>query len=143
MGDTYWARKEHESAIPYYEEALKPCKEQGDMAGAASLLDRLAKMHRLIEREEQALAYFQEALDCWQKLSIPDREAMTWANMGDIYKRRGDRSRAMRCHEQALSLYRSLRNLKAVEVLEKELGAIRETQEGDPAGGEEKKSKAD
>jgi len=139
LGDTHWARKDYEGAIPYYEEALRPCKEHGDVAGTASLLDRLAKMHRLLRREEQALAYFLESLDCWQKLSIPDREAMTWANMGDIYKRRGDLSRAMGCHEQALTLYRDLKNPKATRVLEKELEALREAQEGDAAGAEEKK----
>ncbi len=124
MGDTCWARREPDAAIPYYEQALGPCREHGDLAGTASLLDRLAKMHRLIAREEQALAYFQEALECWQKLSIPDREAMTWANMGDICKRRGDISRAVRCHEQALALYRELKNPKAIEALEKELEAL-------------------
>ena len=124
LGDTHWARKEHEAAIPYYEEALRPCKNHGDVAGSASLLDRLAKMHRLLNREEQALAYFQESLGCWQKLSIPDREAMSWANMGDICKGRGDISRAIRCHEQALALHRHLKNPKAIEALEKELEAL-------------------
>ena len=121
VGDTHWARKEHETAIPYYEEALGPCRDHGDVAGMASLLDRLAKMHRLLNREEQALAYFQESLGCWQKLAIPDREAMTWANMGDIRKRRGDFSGAIRCHEQALTLFRHLKRPKAIEALEKEL----------------------
>ena len=124
LGDTYWARREPEAAIPHYEEALKPCKDHGDVAGTASLLDRLAKMHRLVNREEQALSFFQEALGCWQQLSIPDREAMTWANMGDICKRRGDFPRAIQCHEQALSLYRHLKNPKAIEALEKELEAL-------------------
>ena len=130
LGDTHWARKEHEAAIPYYEEALRPCKNHGDVAGSASLLDRLAKMHRLLNREEQALAYFQESLGCWQKLSIPDREAMSWANMGDICKGRGDISRAVRCHEQALALHRHLKNPKAIEALEKELEALQGIQRG-------------
>jgi tetratricopeptide (TPR) repeat protein len=129
LGDTHWARREPGAAIPHYEEALRPCKEHGDVAGTASLLDRMAKMHRLINKEEQALAIFQEALGCWQKLSIPDREAMTWANMGDICKRRGDFSRAIQCHEQALALYRQLKNPKAVEALERELKTL--LKEGD------------
>jgi tetratricopeptide (TPR) repeat protein len=126
LGDTHWAKREPEAAIPYYEEALRPCKEHGDVAGTASVLDRLAKMHRLVNREEQALAFFQEALGCWQKLSIPDREAMTWANIGDICKRRGDISRAIQCHEQALALHRRIKNPKAIEALEKELEALQE-----------------
>jgi tetratricopeptide (TPR) repeat protein len=130
LGDTHWARREYEAAIPHYEEALRPCKDHGDVAGTASLLDRLAKMHRLLDREEQALTYFQEALACWQKLEIPDREAMTWANMGDICKRRGDLSRAIRCHEQALALHRHMKNPKAIEVLEKELEALQKIQRG-------------
>ena len=48
VGDTYWARKKHEAAIPYYEEALKPCKEQGDMAGAAVVINTIAAAARLI-----------------------------------------------------------------------------------------------
>jgi tetratricopeptide (TPR) repeat protein len=124
LGDTYWAREEYEKAIPYYEEALGPCREYGDVMGVASVLDSLAKMHRLLNRNEQALAYFQEALECWQKLAIPDREAMTWANMGDVCKGRGDLSRAIRCHEQALALYRQLKSPKAIEALEKELEAL-------------------
>jgi tetratricopeptide (TPR) repeat protein len=125
LGDSYWARKDYEGAIPYYEEALEACKAHQDVMGSATLLDRLAKMHRLLSREEQALAYFQESLECWQELSIPDREAMTWTNMGDICKRRGDLPRAIRCHEQALTLYQHLKNPRAVEALEKELIALK------------------
>ncbi len=125
LGDTCWARKDPEAAIPHYEDALGPCRDHNDVAGTASLLDRLAKMHRLTGREGEALAYFQEALDCWQKLSIPDRQAMTWANMGDICKRRGDIPRAIRCHEQALALYRTVKHPKAIEALEKELASLR------------------
>ena len=130
LGDTHWARKEYEAAIPYYEEALAPCKDHGDVAGTATLLDRLAKMHRLLRREEKALSCFQESLHCWQKLSIPDREAMTWANIGDICKRRGDIPEAVRCHGQALTLYRHLKNTKAIEALEKELQALQGMQKG-------------
>jgi tetratricopeptide (TPR) repeat protein len=86
-------------------------------------------MNRLLNREEKALAHFQESLECWQKLAIPDREAMTWANMGDICKRRGDFSRAIRCHEQALTLFRSLKNPKAIEALEKELEVLQKKAE--------------
>ena len=124
LGDTHWAREEYEAAIPYYNEALRPCRDHGDVMGAASVLDRLAKMYRLLNREEQALTCFQESLGHWQELSVPDREAMTWANMGDICKRRGDISRAIRCHKQALTLYRHLKNPKAIEALERELEAL-------------------
>ncbi len=131
LGDTRWAGKEYEAAIPYYQEALAPCKMHGDVAGTATLLDRLAKMNRLLHREEQALSCFQESLHCWQKLSIPDREAMTWANMGDIFRRRGDIPGAVRCHGEALTLYRRLKNRKAVEALERELEAIQTEGKGE------------
>ncbi len=143
LGDTHWARNDYGAAIPYYEEALQPCKGRGDVAGAASLLDRLAKMHRLLGREEQALAYFRESLDSWQKLSIPDREAMTWANIGDIYKRKGDLTRAIRCHEQALTLHRTLKNLKAIKALEQELEALRSARSPDGECREEEKPTTD
>jgi len=130
LGDTYWAREEYEAAIPHYEEALKPCKDLGDVMGSASVLDRLAKMHSLLDNDEQALVYFQESLDGWQRLSIPDREAMTWANMGDICRRRGDIPKAIHCHEQALTLVRQLKNPRAIEALEKELGALRGGKKG-------------
>jgi tetratricopeptide (TPR) repeat protein len=142
-GDTYWAREEYEGAIPYYEEALKPCKDQGDVMGSASVLDRLAKMYRLLNREEEALACFQESLGHWQELSVPDREAMTWTNMGDICKRRGDFSRAIRCHEQALNLYRHMKNPRAIEALEKELEELKGMQHEGAAKGGEGKSEGD
>jgi tetratricopeptide (TPR) repeat protein len=143
VGDTYWAMKQHEAAIPHYEQALKPCKDHGDLAGTASLLDRLAKMHRLIDREAEALAYFQEALDCWQRLSIPDRQAMTLANIGDICKRRGELPRAIRCHEQALALFRHLKSPKAIQALEKELETLRGMVEKVAAKGEGRESEID
>lgn len=143
LGDTYWARQEYETAIPHYEEALKPCRDLGDSMGSASLLDRLAKMHRLLDRDEQAIAYFQQSLDGWQKLSIPDREAMTWANMGDICRRRGDIPKAVRCHEQALTLFRQMKNLKAIEALEKELDALRGTERKDAPEGRQEETDAD
>jgi hypothetical protein len=68
---------------------------------------------------------------------------MTWANMGDICKRRGDLSRATRCHEQALTLYQHLKNPKAVEALEKELEALQGMREENPAEGGEKEPEAD
>jgi hypothetical protein len=68
---------------------------------------------------------------------------MTWANMGDICKRRGDVSRAVRCHEQALTLYRGLKSPKAVEALEKELDCLQEMLEEDAEKGTNKESGAD
>jgi len=125
MGDSKWSRGQYEQALQYYEEAQQVCQTGGDVIGKATFLDRQAKMYRFMENDQKALSLFQKSLQCWQQLDVPDREAMTLANLGDIHKQLGDISQAIVCHEQALSIYKGLKQANAVSTLEQELAALK------------------
>ncbi len=125
LGDIQWAKGSFEQAATYFQKAKEICKTGGDTIGSATLLDRIAKMHRLLDNDEQAMIHFHESLNCWQELGVPDREGMTLTNLGDLYRKRGDLSRAVSCHEQALSIYLGLKNIKAISALEQELKKLK------------------
>lgn len=125
LGDAFWEKGEPDQALSPYGEALETCRSHGDVLGTATFLDRIATMHRLMEKDEEALLLFRESLECWQKLAVPDREAVTLTNMGDINRKKGDAEKAIAFHEQAIDLYRKIGNVRAVSVLEKELEDLR------------------
>jgi tetratricopeptide (TPR) repeat protein len=143
LGDIYWAMEEPEGALPHYREALRICVVHDDTMGAAFLSDRAGKMYRLLNQEERALGLFQDSLAGWQKLGVPDREAMTLVNMGDIHRRLGDITQATRCHEEALSIYQRIRHRENIRALEKALQELRpiadeiQKETGDPKKGSE------
>ena len=126
LGDTLWAQKRPGEALSAYQEALGICESHGDGLGTATLLDRIATMHRLLDQDDQALVHFQRALGHWHKLAVPDREALTLTHLGDIHGRKGEVSRAASFHEHALELYRNLKNHPATAATEAELGRLRE-----------------
>lgn len=124
LGDTLWAQGRPAEALPFYQEAVEICEAHEDVLGSATLLDRLATMHRLLDQDDQALSCFQRALASWHKLAVPDREAFTLTHLGDILAGRGDLSRAAALYEQALELYRHLKNHSAGAAVEKELARL-------------------
>ncbi len=126
LGDACWAGERYEEALPLYREALEICRAHQDIMGTAALLDRVAKMLRLLDRHEEALPVFEEALDAWHRLSVPDREAMTLVNMGDLYRRKRELRKALLCHEQALDLFRDLKDAKSAALVEKEVAGLKE-----------------
>ena len=130
LGDIKWAQGNHEEALTFYEEAKEICKAGGDILGTATFLDRQAKMYRFLEKDQEALPLFEESLQCWQELEVPDREAMTLANLGDIYKQLGNFPQAITCHEKALTIYKGLKQIKAATTLEKELELLKSLVDG-------------
>lgn len=124
-GDVCWTRKDPAAALPYFREALEICERHQDNLGRAAFLDRIATQHRLLGQETEARQHFQAAGRLWETLGIPDRQAVTLTNLGDIHARQGEIPEAIRLHEQALTLFRGLRNTRAARALEKELGRLR------------------
>jgi|GEM_PF-696202 tetratricopeptide (TPR) repeat protein len=128
LGDSHWARQNPREALPRYREAFELCSTSDDVLGSAVLLDRIAKMHRILEEDDKAFTHFQEALLRWEKLCLPDRMAMTYANLGDLCKKKGAVEEAIRFHRQALELYRQMKDARAVQAIEAELSTL------EPAG---------
>lgn len=124
LGDSHWARQDPQKALPPYREALELCSTSDDVLGSGVLLDRIAKMHRMLEEDDKAFTYFQEALLRWEKLNLTDRRAMTYANLGDLCKKKGAVEDAVRFHRQALDLYRQIKDTRAVQAIEAELHAL-------------------
>jgi len=125
-GDVCWSSNDPAGALPYFQEALAICDRHEDNLGRATFLDRIATQHRILGHETEAREHFLASGRLWEALGIPDRQAVTLANLGDICARQGEIQEAVRLHEQALDLFRGLRNTRAVQALEKELSRLRE-----------------
>ena len=126
FGNVQWAKGEPHGALPPFKEALELCRTHEDALGTATFLDRIATMHRILEQDEEASSCFQEALTYWEKLSIPDRQAVTLTNLGDIQRKKGDLSKAIDFHEQALQFHKVLKNNNAISALERELERLKQ-----------------
>ena len=66
LGDIKWAQNLHEQAIPFYDEAKEICRAGQDTVGLATFLDRIAKMYRFLENDQEARGHFEKSLLCWQ-----------------------------------------------------------------------------
>jgi tetratricopeptide (TPR) repeat protein len=125
QGDLRWIRGDPKDALPFYQEALHVCQSHEDNLGAATFLDRMGIQHRLLGQEDEAMVLFRASGALWEKLGIPDRQAVTLTNLAHIHGRKGNRGEALRLNEQALSLFRGLRNPQAIHALEKEIARLR------------------
>jgi tetratricopeptide (TPR) repeat protein len=124
-GDLCWVRNDPENALPFYRQALKVCQEHEDNLGAATFLDRMGVQHRLLGQEDEAMNLFHASGALWEKLGIPDRQAVTLTNLAHIHRGKGNVAEAIRLNEQALSLFRGLRNPQGIQALEKEIARLK------------------
>ncbi|HEY5884866.1 MAG TPA: tetratricopeptide repeat protein, partial [Pyrinomonadaceae bacterium] len=114
LGSTALAANEHKLAAEAFKVAIDISKKiQQPIYMPASLpstLHRVAKEYSLNERWEEAMGYFTQATQLYQKHNEFFGEALVATSIAEGYARRKDHVKAIEYHEQALKLYRRAGN---------------------------------
>ncbi|HKP37204.1 MAG TPA: tetratricopeptide repeat protein, partial [Pyrinomonadaceae bacterium] len=122
---TYEKLREHQSAINYYNEALKLLPAINGRR--AAVLYGLGDNYKSLRSYAEALNYFNEAVRIWQGEKTSDMEAQAQVEIGDIYRLLGDFGEAMKRFQRARSLYQSVNDSKAEASVLAVMGSVATT----------------
>ncbi|MCB8944020.1 MAG: tetratricopeptide repeat protein [Ardenticatenaceae bacterium] len=120
-------RREPEEAIYWFEQALHHQHQLG--LDTTVTLNNLGTVYEGLGDEERALTYFQQA---WQRHQAAetvsqeeaDRGAVSLANMGGVYLRRGDWEKAWACYDSARQSFMRLGNKHKLAITLNNLGVV-------------------
>lgn len=85
----------------------------------ARALDGLGDASRLMQRHDEAAAFYEQAATLWSKLLGSDQPALatTWHNLGAVELDRGNFARARRLFRDSRAIWTARRGEESVEVL--------------------------
>ncbi len=104
MGNCEAHLKEHTSAINYYYQAERICKDTEDDSALVVVYSNLALVHQLADDPKAAKETYFSLLDLFRKLGEGAGEKNALANIGFIYQTQGAADSASFYHEKSLEI---------------------------------------
>ncbi|NUM43235.1 MAG: tetratricopeptide repeat protein [Anaerolineales bacterium] len=106
LGVVLWFLQAFDAAEAQYKRALAYCREAEtrDMRGEAACLNNLGTLAHTSERFEQAVGFYQQAIEVYQKAGDRQGEGNTLANLGGFAANRGDFPLAIETFQRVFSL---------------------------------------
>ena len=105
-GNLNWTRGNLEESWRLHTECLALRRELGDEAEIAKSLNNLGLVATYLEREAEAVAYFEESLAMHRRIGQPRPVAGVLVNLGELVMQQGDLARADELIHESLRLYR-------------------------------------
>jgi non-specific serine/threonine protein kinase len=105
-GNLNWTRGDLEKAWRLHTECLALRRELGDDAEIAKSLNNLGLVATYLERESDAVAYFEESLEMHRRIGHQRPIAGVLVNLGELVMQQGDLTRADDLIQESLRLYR-------------------------------------
>jgi tetratricopeptide (TPR) repeat protein len=105
-GNLNWTRGDLEKAWRLHTECLALRRELGDEAEIAKSLNNLGLVATYLEREAEAVAYFEESLEMHRRIGHTRPIAGVLVNLGELVMQQGDLARADALMQESLRLYR-------------------------------------
>jgi len=103
------SKEDKERALAKYEQALEIFRRAGSKWQGPTL-NNIALVYRDTSQYQQALEYFEKALELQGKVGNAKEEATTLANIGGVYTKLGQYQKALEYQEKALELHRKISN---------------------------------
>ncbi|MEX0270507.1 tetratricopeptide repeat protein [Leptolyngbyaceae cyanobacterium UHCC 1019] len=111
LGLNHVEQKKLEPAIGFYQQSLAVFQSTDDRSSAGYLHNYIGIAHYRLKQYPAALTQFQHALRIHQAGDRPKADiAQVWTNLGDTYKQQNQYPQAQEHYQQALTLYRQLKN---------------------------------
>lgn len=95
---------EYEKGLERLERAMEIYRERSDSEGEASVLDEIAYLFSLMERNRESLEYYEKAYALHLALGEKGNAGFSRSNMGQMYWRLGDYRQAEKSHRMAILL---------------------------------------
>ncbi|GAB4578296.1 MAG: hypothetical protein Fur0022_10310 [Anaerolineales bacterium] len=106
LGVVLWFIQDYAAAEVQYKRALAYCREAKtrDMRGEAACLNNLGILAQMREQFDQALDFYQQAVETYQKAGDRQGEGNTLANLGGLAASRGDFPLAIETFQRVFAL---------------------------------------
>jgi tetratricopeptide (TPR) repeat protein len=98
----------YETALPYFQQALRIAEEIGDKRGEGTTLNDIGEIHDAQGDYETALTYLQQSLSIQQEIGDKRGEGTTLNNISQIYDAQGDYETALIYLQQSLSIQQEI-----------------------------------
>jgi tetratricopeptide (TPR) repeat protein len=111
LGNAYYSLSRNKEALKNYNAILKLTKnvnEEDALEGKASALGNIGLIYKAKGDLDQALKYYQEALEIDKEISFRQGEANQLGNIGLIYKAQGDLDQALNIFQDILEIHREI-----------------------------------
>src|SRR5258708_13332836 len=105
-------------------ESLQIQRDSGDETYQALCLDRIGSIHVSKGEYEDALTYFQQALQLREKLKVPGEIVETVYNLADTDAKLGQYDQALSQYLRALDLYRSAGDKRGAAIDSYSMGSL-------------------
>ena len=124
LGNLYRIKGDLQTALPFLERYKNECLQNGSHEKAILSLIRYAEALKYNRQYQDALAFFEEALERGSVLRINTYENMAWQQLGKCYVEMGLMKQAESCFLKALLLRKQLGDKKLLEATEQALTFI-------------------
>lgn len=124
LGNLYRIKGDLQNALPCLERYKNNCLDNGTHEQAILSLLRYAEALKYNHQYQDALAYFEEALERGSVLRINTYENIAWQQLGKCYVEMGFMKQAENCFLKALLLRKQLGDEKLLEATEQALTFI-------------------
>jgi len=127
LGDKAYKEKRYQEAISYYQQSLKKCGNDNECY--ASNYNGLGAAYEDLARDDEALRYYERAIEAARKLGNREWLADDLMLAGVIYYRRSiDYGRAVRYLEESRRIFTELGNKDSLAIVLHNLGRVSEVQ---------------
>lgn len=122
-GDAYQKLGKSDLALDYFNQAIEMCKASNDETTIVDAYISKGDLHWHEGDNDLALYFFEEALKIMGSDSKPgfDRSGVI-NNLGNVYREKGDYSKALDYYDQSLSLSSSVGDKNLIAVIQKNIG---------------------
>lgn len=129
-GVVHGARQEYREALEAYNRALKIRQDAKDQSSIAETQNNLGRLFTALGRFDDAKENLQASLNAYRGRSV-SRTAGVLTNLGQLFRRRGDNSHALKVDNEAIPLYVQLGDNQGAANLLLDMGLI-QRESGEP-----------
>jgi tetratricopeptide (TPR) repeat protein len=105
LGWAYRNQGSFSEALERYLQALSLTDQVGDRYESARILNNMSYVSAYKGDQRASLEFCREALEIWKELGTTREEGMSHSTLGEIYRRFGQWTDAMKSYEQALGIF--------------------------------------
>jgi len=127
IGQCYFFLSQSKTAEKYFREAMEQGKDIEDerlkTLVAAYLLGKIGNIYHHLGKPDDALSYYQRALEFNRKLGYGNGEAQNLRNIGTVYGEINERNKALQYQEDALDIDKKMNNQEGIAICLTNIGS--------------------
>lgn len=124
LGYAYDALGQWQTALDYYQRALRIWEEIGNRAGQANTLNNIGMVYNALGQQQMALDYYQQALPIQEEVGDRAGQAATLSNIGTVYNALGQVQTALEYYQRVLPIWEEVGDRAGQATTLNNIGAV-------------------